>query len=173
MEISIGTPADFADIVDFGNYVFSSVDFPNTLPKLYCNPEMAKYHYLIKEDTRIKAAVGSYDLSLNVMGDRLKLKGIGMVSVHRYSRDKGYMKALMGRAVSDIEKENGFDVINVYFERANGTGFDFAEGKLPNNMFYKTGGFSDGELMELKDYLLKNSFLIWEIASEHGRNKIA
>ena len=42
---------------------------------------------------------------------------------------------------SDIEEKNGFDEISVYFERPNGHGFDFAEGKLPNNMFYKSYGF--------------------------------
>ena len=35
---------------------------------------------------------------------------------------------------SDIEEDkDGFDVITFYFERENATGFDFAEGKLPEN----------------------------------------
>lgn len=68
---------------------------------------------------------------------------------------------------SDIEENNGFDEITVYFERPNNNnGFDFAEGKLPNNMFYKTYGFSEDELLELERYLRYNSFLIWEIARE-------
>jgi len=67
---------------------------------------------------------------------------------------------------SDIEETNDFDSITVRFERANKSGFDFAEGKLPNNMFFKSYGFSEDELMELENYLLKNSFLIWEIAKE-------
>lgn len=67
---------------------------------------------------------------------------------------------------SDIEERNGFDEITVYFERPNDRGFDFAEGKLPNNMFYKTYGFSEDELMELERYLRNNSALIWEIARE-------
>ena len=67
---------------------------------------------------------------------------------------------------SDIEEKNGFDEITVYFERPNNDGFDFAEGKLPNNMFYKTHGFSEDELLELEGYLKNNNFLIWEIAKE-------
>lgn len=67
---------------------------------------------------------------------------------------------------SDIEEINEFDSITVRFERTNKSGFDFAEGKLPNNMFYKSYGFSEDELMELENYLSKNSFLIWEIARE-------
>ena len=69
---------------------------------------------------------------------------------------------------SNIEKLNEFDSITVFFERANKNGFDFAEGKLPNNIFDKSYGFSEDELMELENYLMKNSFLIWEIAREQG-----
>ena len=67
---------------------------------------------------------------------------------------------------SDIENVNDFDSIIVLFERANKNGFDFAEGRLPNNMFHKTCGFSEDELMELENYLLRNAFLIWEMARE-------
>jgi len=69
---------------------------------------------------------------------------------------------------SNIEEINEFDSITVRFERANKNGFDFAEGKLPNNMFYKSYGFSEDELMELENYLGRNSFLIWEIAKEQA-----
>lgn len=74
---------------------------------------------------------------------------------------------------SDIEEKNGFDEITVYFERPNETSFDFAEGKLPNNMFYKTYGFSEDELLQLETYLRNNSFLIWEIAREKGGAALA
>ena len=67
---------------------------------------------------------------------------------------------------SNIEEINKFDSITVHFERANKNGFDFAEGRLPNNVFYKSYGFSEDELMDLENYLLRNSFLIWEIARE-------
>lgn len=67
---------------------------------------------------------------------------------------------------SDIEEKNGFEEITVRFERPNDNSFDFAEGKLPNNMFYKTYGFSEDELLELEKYLRNNNFLIWEIARE-------
>lgn len=73
---------------------------------------------------------------------------------------------------SDIEETNGFDEITVRFERPNKTGFDFAEGKLPNNMFYKTYGFSEDELLQLEKYLRNNSFLIWEMAKEMKAGEI-
>ena len=67
---------------------------------------------------------------------------------------------------SNIEERNGFDEISVRFERATKNGFDFAEGKLPDNQFYKTYGFSEDDIMRLENYLRNNSFLIWEMARE-------
>ena len=81
---------------------------------------------------------------------------------------KNYYSTLDGVVLtfSNIEEIDEFDSIAVRFERINKSGFDFAEGKLPNNIFYKSYGFSEDELMELEDYLRRNSFLIWEIARE-------
>lgn len=67
---------------------------------------------------------------------------------------------------SDMEEVQGFDEITVRFERQQESGFDFAEGKLPNNMFYKSYGFSEDELLELEQYMKNNAFLIWELARE-------
>ncbi|WP_204245521.1 hypothetical protein [Eubacterium sp. An11] len=69
---------------------------------------------------------------------------------------------------SDIEEREGFDSITFRFERPNEHGFDFAEGRLPENMIYKSYGFSEDELMQMERYLRNNSFLIWEIAREEG-----
>lgn len=74
---------------------------------------------------------------------------------------------------SDIEEKNGFDEISVHFERPNDTGFDFSEWKLPNNMCYKSYGFSEDELLEIEQYLRNNSFLIWEIAREKAGDRSA
>ena len=67
---------------------------------------------------------------------------------------------------SDIEEVQGFDEITIRFERQQESGFDFAEGKLPNNMFYKSYGFSEDELLELEQYMKNNALLIWELARE-------
>ncbi len=80
---------------------------------------------------------------------------------HYYSTVDGIIMTF-----SDIEEKNGFDEITIRFERPNENGFDFAEGKLPNHIFYKSYGFSEDELMELALYLKNNAALIWEIAWE-------
>lgn len=74
---------------------------------------------------------------------------------------------------SDIEEVNGFDSIIFRFERPNDKGFDFAEGKLPENIFYKSYGFSEDELLQMEEYIRNNSFLIWEIAREKEGKVVA
>lgn len=70
---------------------------------------------------------------------------------------------------TDVEEDkDGFDTISFRFERANDTGFDFAEGRLPENQIYRSFGFSEDELMQLQEYIRNNSFLVWEIARERG-----
>lgn len=105
-EILRGSPEDYHDIIDFGNYVFH-IDFPKILPKLYDNHrEISKFHYIVKESNRMKALVGSFPLELKVCEEKLKVRGIGTVSVHPYSRNTGYMKRLMDMAMADIKAEN-------------------------------------------------------------------
>lgn len=103
--VSKGIPEDYEDIIDFANYVFG-VDFPSLLPKLYLNhKETAQHHHIVKEGHRIKAVVGSFPLELKVCDSYLKIRGIGTVSVHKYSRHSGYMKLLMNNAVKEMEDE--------------------------------------------------------------------
>lgn len=75
---------------------------------------------------------------------------------------------------SNIEEDkSGFDSISFRFERPNDTGFDFAEGALPENQIYKSYGFSEDELLYMQEYLKNNSFLIWEIAAERSEQHMA
>lgn len=75
---------------------------------------------------------------------------------------------------SDIEEINGFDEITVRFERPREDGgFDFAEGKLPENIFLKCYGFSEDELFRLEKYMRNNAPLVWKIADMEGRAKNA
>ncbi len=75
---------------------------------------------------------------------------------------------------SNIEEDTmGFDFIEFRFERANDNGFDFAEGKLPENQVYKSYGFSEDELLQMQEYLRNNAVLIWEIARESEEQQSA
>ncbi|MEN8077357.1 GNAT family N-acetyltransferase [Clostridioides difficile] len=106
--------SDYDELVDFANYVFShsgeKTDFPSLLPKLYKKEyNTMKYHYIVKEDGKIKAIVGSFPMEINVLGEVLKISGIGTVSVHPYSRGSGYMKKLMNMALQDM-KDDGIHI---------------------------------------------------------------
>ncbi|MDR2403260.1 MAG: GNAT family N-acetyltransferase [Spirochaetaceae bacterium] len=103
-------PEDYGDVIDFGNYVFSHAhiphDFPLMLPKLYKREYfMDGIHYLAREDGRIRAVAGAYPLEMQVPGDVLPGRGIGMVSVHPYYRSRGFMKALINMALEDMRRE--------------------------------------------------------------------
>ena len=102
-----GRADQFDEYIDFINYVFgfngNEQDFPKLLPKLY-RPELnpAGNSFIAMEDGKIKAAVGAFPGEIKVCDQTLKIIGIGNVSVHPYSRSKGYMKKLMTMAVDDM-----------------------------------------------------------------------
>jgi predicted N-acetyltransferase YhbS len=101
---------DYDEIIDLGNYVFSAArtphDFPLLLPKLYKREYfMEGNHYLAREDGRIKAIVGTYPLTMHILGESLPGRGLGMVSVHPYARSRGYMRGLMETALEDMRRE--------------------------------------------------------------------
>lgn len=100
-----GTAEDFKDIIKFGNYVFD-LDFKELLPKLYSGRIDTSFnHFIAKENNEIKGMVGSFPIELKVMDQTLKVKGIGTVSVHPQSRDKGYMRQLMKNAINEMKEE--------------------------------------------------------------------
>jgi predicted N-acetyltransferase YhbS len=101
---------DYDEVIDLANYVFSAArgphDFPALLPKLYKKAYfMEGFHYLAREDGKIKAVIGAYPLAMHILGDVLPGRGIGMVSVHPYARSRGYMRALMEMALEDMRRD--------------------------------------------------------------------
>ena len=104
-------PEDWAEVIDLGNYVFSHArgptDFLRVLPKLYKQEYfMDSSHYIVRENGRIKASVGSYPLKWEFQsGHSIQGRGVGMVSVHPYARSKGYMNEALKQALADIKQE--------------------------------------------------------------------
>ncbi len=121
---------DHNELIDLANYVFSHssspTDFPTLLPKLYKKEYgFADQHYVAREDGKIRAAVGSYPMSMNVQDQTLKVKGIGMVCVHPYSRSTGYMKNVMKMAMDDMRKDDiDFSCLGGQRQRYQYYGFD-------------------------------------------------
>lgn len=128
--IGKGNEKYYDEYMDFINYVFgfngNTSDFKKLLPKLY-KPEdkPVESSYVVLEDGKLKAAVGAYDIRYKVFEDTLNIRGIGNVAVHPYSRSKGYMKALMSAATSDMIAD-GIDmsVLGGRRQRYNYFGYD-------------------------------------------------
>lgn len=107
------TETDFKEeIIDFINYVFSQSyhphDFKTISPKSYSDEVegLGAVHYLAMEDGKIKALVAARIIDVSFCGLNLKYSVIGNVSVHPYSRGKGYMKKLMNMALEDAKARN-------------------------------------------------------------------
>ena len=69
---------------------------------------------------------------------------------------------------SEILEKDGFEFIRIHFERPNETGFDFLDMEIPGGMIYKSFGFSEDDIMDLKEYVRDNDSLIWEFAQQGG-----
>ncbi len=110
-EFCRGIVNDHDDIIDFGNYVFShahrAIDFKQMKPLAYGDDRhLEHWHFLAKEDGKIKGMVGVFPGVFNIAENEVKTGYVGTVSTHPYSRGKGYMKALMKQA-EDAMREDG------------------------------------------------------------------
>lgn len=69
---------------------------------------------------------------------------------------------------SALQEKNGFDVVDVHFERPNEKGFDFLDLSLPGEIVSKSFGFSDDEILKLQRYARNNAAIIWDFAQKGG-----
>lgn len=69
---------------------------------------------------------------------------------------------------SGVQKDREFEYIAVHFERPNEKGFDFMDLKLPGEFVTNSFGFSEDEILDLKNYARDNEALLWEFAREDG-----
>ncbi len=86
-------------------------DFLNLLPKIYHDEYRPAYNNFVVQDENgeMRAAVGAFDIDLDVCGDEIKACCIGNVAVGKNYRSKGYMVDLMKMAVDDMY-ERGVDL---------------------------------------------------------------
>lgn len=142
-EYVVASPADRADCIDFGNYVFSNAhcphDFKTLLPKVYADGAIDhSTHFIAKKDGRIRAMVAMLPLNQRVFDHTLRMGFVGTVSVHPYARGEGHMKRLM-KFMMDTAVERNYDllVLGGQRQRYNYFGFE-AAGTLMNFTVSKT-----------------------------------
>ena len=112
--IGRGNPSMYEDYIDFINYVFGYYHRPHDFITLMPRRCKAEYDpcgqtYFVVEDGKIKASIGAFDSEFDVCGEKIKVRGIGNVSVHPYSQHKGYMIRLMNMIRDDMIKD-GIDL---------------------------------------------------------------
>ena len=69
---------------------------------------------------------------------------------------------------SEVLLKDGFEKVNVHFERPGKNGFDFLDIELPGNIVFKSFGFSEDDIMDMQEYVRDNDSLIWEFARNGG-----
>lgn len=104
-ELTKARTEDLQELISTANEVFTA-SFSDLHPKLYGEGiDTMRYHHIVKEDGKIRAIVGSFPTEMDILGEKLKVAGIGTVSVHKECRSKGYMKKLMAAALEEMEQE--------------------------------------------------------------------
>lgn len=79
--------------------------FENYHPKLYVARNTAERHLVLRENGEIKAFVGIFPAEMEILGRRLKICGIGTMSVVPDARNRGCMSAVMKRAVEICDSQ--------------------------------------------------------------------
>ncbi|MBR0462966.1 MAG: GNAT family N-acetyltransferase [Clostridia bacterium] len=126
-----GTAANWPDIIDFANYVFSQAhrphDFKTLLPGVYgrSDPEVPGWHFIaVTGDGHIRALVADKPQIMTYAGKTLKAGCVGTVSVHPYARSEGHMKRLMSDMISDAQNKN-YDMLILGGQRQRYNYFGF------------------------------------------------
>lgn len=99
------TATDFEEAIAHLSLVFNDPNFAELVPALY---EPTDRHMgcnlAVRRNGRLAAIVGVFPIEWNVGDTRLKLAGIGGVSVHPDFRGQGLMRLLMDAAMKEIEQ---------------------------------------------------------------------
>lgn len=108
MEIKRLNANDFDEAMDLLDLVFSKAhmphDFASLLPVIYRpTDEHMRCNFAACEGGKIRGIVGMFPAEMKVGNTVLKLGGIGGVSAHPKDKGKGWMKALMGAAIEEME----------------------------------------------------------------------
>lgn len=132
------TSADYEQAVDFLDLVFSQAKKPHhfekMLPRL-AMPDAMTHHFALKRDGRIRAMLGVYPLETTIDGERLLFSTTGNVATHWRETGKGYMSALLDRAMTELH-EIGADASRLggHRQRYNRYGFEMAGTSILMNL---------------------------------------
>lgn len=99
------TSTDFDEAIAHLSLVFSDPNFAELVPALYEPTDRhMSCNLALRRNGRIAAIVGVFPIDWVVGDTRLKLAGIGGVSVHPDFRGQGFMRLLMDAAMAEIDE---------------------------------------------------------------------
>ena len=121
VKYSMATSADYDEIIEHANFVFSYAhcphEFKTLIPKAYGEARtMWPEHFIARENGRIRGLVGLLPFEQRVLDERLTVGFIGTVSVHPYSRGMGHMKKCMAMS-TEYAHTHGIDIMAVGGQR--------------------------------------------------------
>lgn len=130
-EISRGTAAEFDEIIDFIDFVFSKAscphDFPGRYPNMYRRTDEAMHNMIcLREDGEIRGCIIALPRVLKIGGEELKIVGIGNVATHPRFTGRGYMSAMMNFNNEEMRRD-GVHLSNLggMRSRYNHFGYDY------------------------------------------------
>ncbi len=150
--------ADFEDLTDFINLVFSQtlfkVDFKKDLGYLYAkDDEHMRRQYAYRDEAgKIRSAVGVMPYTYKVGNEEFSAKTITNVATHLDCSGKGYMSSVLKKAISDME-EDGTDFAILHGQKERYLSFGFNTAGVGESAVYKAFNIPDRVRMgEVFDY---------------------
>ena len=103
---------DYEKLITLLNYVFTlhnkrEMDFEKELPKMCVKTdESMQKHFGVFDQDKLVAVLGAYPLKAKVLDEELLVYTVGNIATHPNFEGKGYMQALLSRAMQELDERN-------------------------------------------------------------------
>jgi predicted acetyltransferase len=131
---------DYEEFMDFIDLVFSQHSNPHhfyvDLPLLFApTDEYMQNQYVLRENGRIRSAVGAIPYTYYVGDEQFLTKTITNVATHHLHRGKGYMQMLLAHIIEDMKVE-GVDFATLHGNRERYRFWGFESAGVTNNALF-------------------------------------
>lgn len=183
MQIERLQARDYDELIALLNDVFTrqngmQMDFERDLPKMCVRDDLhVGRHFGIREDGKLVAAIGVYPFETVVAGEKLLFSTMGNIVTHWDYEGRGYMSALIGRGLQELEDlQVDASRLSGLRRRYNRSGFESC-GQIYRFTFRKGGAFAPGgfgeEGVEFSPVTPDNSEALDFCANLYNQNAIA
>lgn len=171
------TSVDYEQAVDFLDLVFSQAKKPHHFEKMLSRlamPDAMTHHFALKRDGRIRAMLGVYPLETAIDGERFLFSTTGNVATHWRETGKGYMSALLDRAMTELH-EIGADASRLggHRQRYNRYGFEMAGTSISMSLTAHNVQGAAFAPLEFRPVVQEDAETLALIRSLHARSAMA